>query len=135
MLFGGDKLDASVIADRSFLMLEDASLKFEASTSVSGELDLAGAATIKIEDGSVSMALGLGLDEASEQIYFRNITSAPLALRQASWRKVGVIDASLPANFAINIPNFPNLKPIISITDNDLFGPGTPAMSIDFDVM
>ena len=146
ILFGGKGSPSGTdIADRSFLQLEDISAKFEASTRVSGSLNLAGAATIGVDDGSISLALGIGMEESSERIYFRNITSTLLVLRQnATWRKVGVMDASLPVSFGVDLPssgfqevldNLSNLKPIISIIDNDLFGPDSPQISIDFDIL
>ena len=149
ILFGNTNLTALEIASKAFIQFEDVSAKFAVSASVSGSLDLAGVATINVDDGSLAFALGLGLDQASDKLYFNELKSTILALRQgslrqpASWRKVGVLDASLEISFD---PNFgsddfaqvlgtlddPSL--VISVTDDDLFGSDAPKFSIDFDL-
>lgn len=136
------------IADRSFLQLDDISAKFEASAGLSGSLDIAGAALIDIDDGCLSLTLGLGLEESSEKIYFRNITSSLAAMRQSGkWRKVGILDAFMPvsvsalsddslsAGFRDVLNTLPNLKTILSVSDGDLFDSDLPEVSIDFDVL
>ena len=146
ILFGSkDSPSGADIAERSFLQLEDTSAKFEAFTSISGSLDLADAATIGVDDGSISLALSLGIEESSKTIYLRNVTSTLSALRQnAKWCKVGVMDVSLPVSSGVHLPsggfqkvldNFSNLNPIISILDSDLFGPDPPQVSIDFCIL
>ena len=142
-MFGNDPPPVGdIIANNTFIQFEDVSAKFEASAFVSGSLDLAGAATIGVENGSISLALGLGLEESSEKIYFKDMASTLIALRQTQWRKVGVIDVSLPVSLAFDIAsdglkdvlNNIELTPIISITDAFLFGPEAPKFSIDFDI-
>ena len=148
ILFGDKNITALEIASKAFIQFEDVSSKFAVSASVSGSLSLAGVSTINVDDGSLAFALGLGLDQASDKIYFNELKSTILALRQgslrqpASWRKVGVLDASLEISFdATGSDDFaqvletlgdPSL--VISVTDDDLFGPDTPKFSIDFDL-
>ena len=143
ILFGDVNITASELASKAFIQFEDVSAKCAVSASVSGSLSLAGVATINVDDGSLALALGLGLDQASERIYFNQLKSTALALRQeASWRRVGVLDASLEISFDATgsdgfkqvLDTLKNPSLFISVTDDDLFGPDSPKFSIDFDL-
>lgn len=127
-------LNASEIASKAFIQFEDVSAKFAASAQVSGYLDLAGISTLSLTDGSIAFAFGIGIEEASPRIYFPNIASTLLSLRQdASWQKVGAVDISLPIEFDLQI-GLPSLNPILSITDGNLFDTEKASVSLDFDI-
>lgn len=89
------------------------------------------------------MAFALGLDEASDKIYFNQFKSLPLALRSASWQSLGALDAHLPITFSASAPaigfqdvldNLIDLQPIVSITSSDFFSSDLPKISVDFDL-
>ena len=133
ILFGDKNITALEIASKAFIQFEDVSAKFAVSASVSGSLSLAGVSTINVDDGSLAFAIGLGLDQASNKIYFNQLKSTALALRQKpiSWRKVGVLDASLEISvdptlgsdaFQQVLTTLGDPSLVISVTDDDLFG-------------
>ena len=112
---------------------------------MSGSLNLAGVATLGLVNGTVELALGMGMDRASDKIYFSELKSVSMSLRDdASWQKIGVIDVALPINFDLGyvgtglgdvLGAVPNLPLIISIRDDDLFSPELPSVGMDLDLM
>lgn len=125
---------AADIASRAFIQFEDVSAKFTASAQVSGSLDIAGVSTLTLDEGSVALGFGIGIEEASPRIYFPNISSTLLTLRQeAQWRRVGAVDISLPISFTINDDTL-SLNPIITISDDNLFDTQAATVAIDFDI-
>ena len=84
--------------------------------------------------GSIAVAFGIGIEEASDRIYFPQIISTAVALKQeASWRRVGALDVSLP--IALDVSNDPrSLTPIITIADGNLFDTVEPSINLDFDM-
>lgn len=145
ILFSSQQLNSSFILNNSFIQFEDISAKFALSASVSGSLNLAGVAALDLKNGTVDLALGLGLDRVSDKIYFSELKSVSTSLRDnASWQKIGVLDVSLPINFDINdvgiglgnvLDEIPNLPLIISIRDDDLFSSELPSIGMDLDLM
>ena len=126
-------LNSTEIFGKAFLQFEDASVKFEASAEISGGLSIPDIATLDVNDGSASLAFGIGISEASPRIYFKDILSGLQALRQkVSWNKVGAIDVSLPVTFEIT--ELPAVTPIITISDDNLFDVDSADISIDFDI-
>lgn len=126
---------AGEIANRTFIQFEDASAKFSVSAKVSGSLDLAGITELNMDEGAIAFAFGIGIEEASPRIYFNQIASALLSLRQnATWVKVGAMDISLPVVFDLGIANLPTLEPILSISDGNLFDTEAASVSFDFNV-
>ena len=89
------------------------------------------------------MALGLGLDESSDQIKFKDIKSTSLALRRASWQTTCVLDTNLPITFDANVASaglsntldkFSDLLPIVRIATDELCGGAKlPSFSVDVD--
>lgn len=126
--------DSSELASRAFIQFEEASAKFTASAKASGSLNLPGISTLSLNEGSIAVAFGVGMEETSAKIYFPEISSAALALTQeAQWRKVGALDISLP--LALDLPSgLPELRPIISIADRDLFDTELASVTVDFDM-
>ena len=131
------------IASNAFIEFEDISASFVGSARLNATLDLADAADLpadlqaglKIENANVAVGLGIGMEE-SKKIYFNVIDSVLIALRDSSWRKVAVLDASLPISASIELGGLGNLTlaPIVAISSKDLFGPDLPSISVDFDV-
>lgn len=74
--------------------------------------------------------------KSSNKIYFNEIVSALLALRQnASWQKVGMMDIVVPLNVTIDYSGLSlSLNPIFSISDSNLFDIELPSMSVDLDI-
>jgi hypothetical protein len=127
-------ISANDIFERCFLQFVDASAKFEASTTINGELAVPGLTTLTVNEGSVAVAFGIGISEASPKVYFSQIQSALRSLRQnVTWNKVGAVDISLPVNF--DIESLPEITPIITIHDDNLFDLEPADISIDFDIM
>ena len=92
--------DTNEIASRSFVQLKDMSAKFLLSSAVSGGVSIPGVAGIEVENGAASLGLGLGIDQMSERIYFNNITSMALMVRNnASWQKGNYILLSKYARY------------------------------------
>ena len=127
------------IASNAFIEFEDISANFVGSARLNATLNLADAADLqaglKIENANAAVGLGIGMEE-SKKIYFNAIDSVLIALRDSSWRKVAVLDASLPiiANIELGGLGDLTLAPIVAIRSKDLFGPDLPSISIDFDV-
>lgn len=136
ILFGDSKVDGAYLASNAFIQFEDISAKSSISATVDGIVSLAGVAELGIQKGSVAFGFGLGIDQLSEKIYFKDITSTALALRQkASWRKIGVMDISLPLSLELpNIGNALSLHPLVTITDGDLFDTETPSITLDLNL-
>ena len=106
-------------------------------------MSLGGVAEITVDNGSLALALGLGLNQATEKIYFNQLKSTALALRQNGfWQKVGGLDASLELGFSSpGSPAFQqvlstlgNPTLIVSASSDDLFGAEPPRFSVDFDL-
>jgi hypothetical protein len=131
------QFNASSIAERAFIQFEDVSAKFSTSAHANGTLNIAGLAELTLDDGFIAFAFGIGIDSASPRIYFPNISSTLLVLRnEASWQRVGAMDIKLPLQFSLTDRGFdlPDIAPIISLTDRDLFDTELPDVSIDFDI-
>lgn len=131
ILFGDSNITVQEIASNAFIEFEDISAKFLASAKLSADLDI-GVANIGIENATAAVGIGIGMEE-SNKIYFSNIDSVLLSLRDSSWRKVGVLDVSLPINANVDLGGL-SLTPIFSISSDDLFGVDLPSISVDFDV-
>eukprot|EP00956_Cyclotella_meneghiniana_P037722 scaffold143333_cov73-Cyclotella_meneghiniana.AAC.1 len=99
-------------------------------------MDIAGIGNIGIQNATISFAFGLGIVEISDKIYFNELTSTLLALREnAVWQKVGVMDVTLPILTTFDFGGIDlTINPIISITSPDLFTPDLPTMSIDLNL-
>ncbi len=136
-------LEQSFILNNSFIQFEDVSAKFALSASVSGNLNLQGV-TLGM-NGTFDLALGLGMDRSSEKIYFSELKSIALSLRdQVSWQKIGILDVSLPITFDLGavgngleevLNEFPNLSLILSINADDLFRKQLPSVNLDLDLL
>ena len=125
------------IASRSFIQFDDISAKFATTARASGYMDIASVGNIGIENATISFAFGLGVVEISDKIYFNEISSVILALKQhAKWQKVGMMDITIPLFAAIEFTDGIdlNLSPIISITSPDLFTPDLPSISVDLNL-
>ena len=85
---------------------------------------------------STALGFGIGIEEVSEKIHFDKISSTLLALRQGpSWRKVGVMDISLPLSMSLTIlGNGLSLDPLVTITDDNLFDTNAPDISLDLNL-
>ena len=99
-------------------------------------MELPGVTTLSVDNATIAFAFGLGIEETSEKVYFRDMASSMLGLRQnATWLKVGGMDISLPVLIPLHVlGNTLTINPIISISDIDLFGADSPEMSIDFNI-
>ena len=84
---------------------------------------------------SIVLAVGFGQVESSDKIYLKDISSLPLALRTATWDKVGVLDASLPlsigsdvasSDFQAVLSKFGDLKLIVRVFSDELLGFDSP---------
>jgi len=138
-------MNSSFILDNTFIQFEDISAKLALSASVSGSLNLAEVATLDLVNGTVDMALGMGMDRVSDKIYFSELKSVSMSLRDdASWQKIGVIDVALPIKFDLGdvgiglgdvLGAIPNLPLIISIRDDDLFSSELPSVGMDLDLL
>lgn len=124
------------IAGRAFIQFDDISAKFTTTARASGSMDIAGIGNIGIENATISFAFGLGIVEISEKIYFNELTSTLLALREnAVWQKVGVMDVTLPILASFDFEGIGlTISPIISITSPDLFTPDYPNLSVDLNL-
>ena len=144
IIFGDTNVSVQEIASNAFIEFEDISAKFIGSARLNATLDLADAAGdlpadlqagLKIENANAALGLGIGMEE-SKKIYFSAIDSVFLALRDSSWRKVAVLDASLPISANIELGGLGNLNlaPIVAINSKNLLGDELPSVSVDFDV-
>ncbi len=143
-LFSNQTLSSSFILNNTFIQFEDMSAKFALSAIISGSLNLSGVAALGLDDGTVELALGLGMDKVSNKIYFSELKSVITSLRDdASWQKLGVIDVALPIRFdfphvgsglgeVLNM--IPKLPIILFINDDDLFNPDLPSIGVDLDL-
>ena len=124
------------IAERAFIQFDDISAKFTTTARASGAMDIAGIGNIGIENATITFAFGLGIVEISEKIYFNNISSTLLALREnAVWQKVGVMDVTLPILASFDFDGIDlTISPIVSITSPDLFTPDYPNFSVDLNL-
>lgn len=125
------------IASRSFIQFDDISAKFTTTARVAGDIDIAGIGNIGIGNATINFGFGLGVVEISDKIYFSEISSMLLALKEfAVWQKVGAMDITLPIIATIEFADGIDLtlSPLISITSSDLFQPNLPSMSIDFNL-
>ena len=124
------------IASRSFIRFDDISAKFATTARVSGDMDIAGIGNINLEDSTISFAFGLGMVEISDKIYFNEISSVPLTLKDLEWQTAGVMDATLKisANIEFGEGLDLSLGPLISITSPDLFTPDFPSVSLDLNL-
>ena len=124
------------IASRSFIRFDDISAKFATTARVSGDMDIAGIGNINLEDSTISFAFGLGMVEISDKIYFNEISSVPLILKDLEWQTAGVMDATLKisANIEFGEGLDLSLGPLISITSPDLFTPDFPSVSLDLNL-
>lgn len=130
-------MSQSEISSRAFLQFDDISAKFSTTARASGDMDIASIGSIGIENATIAFAFGLGIVEISDRIYFSNVSSALLALREnAEWQKVGVMDISIPITATIEFAEGLDMSfsPIISITSSDLFVPDYPSISIDLNL-
>ena len=130
-------MTSAQIAARSFIQFDDISAKFTTTARASGDMDIASVGSIGVENATITFAFGLGIVEISDKIYFNEISSALIALREnAQWQKVGVMDITIPViatiEFAEGIDL--SLSPIISITSPDLFTPDYPSISVDLNL-
>ena len=125
------------IASRAFIQFDDISAKFTTTARASGDMDIASIGTIGIENATIAFAFGLGIVEASDKIYFNDISSVIAALRDnPDWQRVGVMDISIPMIADIDFADGLDLSlnPIVSISSPDLFVPDYPSMSIDLNL-
>lgn len=125
------------MASRSFIQFDDISAKFSTSARASGDMDIANVGSIGVENATIAFAFGLGIVEISDKIYFNEISSVLIALKEnALWQKVGVMDISIPVTATIEFaPDLDlTLNPIISITCPDLFTPDFPSIAVDLNL-
>lgn len=124
------------IALRSFIRFDDISAKFATTARVSGDMNIAGIGNINLENSTISFAFGLGMVEISDKIYFNEISSVPLILKDLEWQTAGVMDATLKisANIEFGEGLDLSLGPLISITSPDLFTPDFPSVSLDLNL-
>jgi hypothetical protein len=129
-------MNSTHIAARSFIEFEDVSAKFSTTGRISGEMELPGVGKVEVQNATLAFAFGIGIAESSDRIYFNQIASTLLALRQnAQWLKVGAMDINLPLLADINLGGMGlHLNPLISITCPDLFGLEAPVMRVDLDI-
>ena len=132
ILFGDGNITVQSIASNAFLHFEDISAQFLGSARLSADLDVAGVPNIGIENATAAVGLGIGMEE-SNKIYFNDIDSVFLSLRDSRWRKVAVMDVSLPISLDVAMAGL-SLTPIVSIRSDDLFLPDPLSISVDFDV-
>jgi hypothetical protein len=79
-------MTAAQLASRSFIQFDDISAKFTTTARASGDMDIANVGSIGVENATISFAFGLGIVEISDKIYFKDISSALIALREnAQW--------------------------------------------------
>lgn len=129
-------MNSTDIAARSFIQFDDMSAKFSTTGRLSGDMELPGVGKVEVENATLAFAFGIGIAESSDRIYFNQIASTLIALRQnAQWRRVGVMDINLPlkANIALGGMGL-NLNPLISITCPDLFELEAPVIRVDLDI-
>eukprot|EP00957_Ditylum_brightwellii_P159886 12170494-Ditylum_brightwellii.AAC.1 len=67
-------MNSSDISERAFVQILEASAKFEASAVVNAELNILDLDLLKVEDGSIAFALGLGIEEPTAKIYFNEFS-------------------------------------------------------------
>ena len=125
------------IASRAFIQFNDISAKFTVSARASGSMDIANIGNIGIENGTIAFAFGLGIIESTDRIYFNEISSVPIALKEAAeWQTAAVMDVSIPIVATIQFTEELDLtlSPIISITSSDLFTSTPPVISLDLNL-
>lgn len=136
ILFGSTTLDGAFLGSRSFIQFDDISAKCGISASVEGTMNLEGVAELVVTDGNIGFAFGLGVEEISSRIYFKDISSTLLALRKnAQWRSVGVMDIALP--LSLSLPNVGKglvLDSLVTLTDSNLFDSEPPEISLDLNL-
>ena len=135
----------SFISNNSFIQFEDVSAKLALSASVSGRLNLAGVVELEINDGTVDLVIGLGMDRLTDKIYFSDLKSVVQTLRdKVSWQKIGLIDVSLPIKLKLIdvgsglsdlLSKFSNLSTIIICIYDDLFSNELPSVKLDIDLL
>ena len=125
------------VASRSFIKFDDISAKFSTTARASGDMDIASIGNIGIENATIAFAFGLGIVEISDKIYFNEISSALLAMKEsAEWQQVGAMDITIPLLATIEFANGMDIsiRPIISIASSDLFNSGFPSLNIDLNI-
>ena len=130
-------MSAAQIASRSFIQFDDISAKFTTTARITGSMDIAGIGSIGVKNGTVAFGFGLGVVEISDKLYFSEIASTLLALKErAVWQNVGVMDITLPIDATIEFADAlgVTLSPLISITSPNLFTSELPSMSIDLNL-
>lgn len=129
-------MTSAQIASRSYMVFHDTSAKFTTTARVFGDMDIANIGNVVIEeDGTIAFAFGLGIIESTDKIYFNDISSVPLALKDtAEWQTAAVMDVSLPIAATVPFAESTTLGPIISITSSDWFTPDLPSMGIDLNL-
>lgn len=137
----------SFISNNSFIQFEDVSAKLALSASVSGRLNLAGVVELEMDDGTVDLVIGLGMDRLTDKIYFSDLKSVVQTLRdKVSWQKMGLIDVSLPIKLQLIdvgmgsglsdlLSKFSNLSTIIICIYDDLFSNELPSVKLDIDLL
>ena len=134
IIFGNTDITVNEIAQKAFIEFEDISAKFVGSAKLDAGLNIGGGNGIGIENATLAFGFGIGLEEANK-VYFSNIISMPLAVRDSNWRKVAVLDASIPVTASVNIGGYGlSLEPIFEILSEDLFAENAVAISVDFDI-
>ena len=119
IIFGNTDITVNEIAEKAFIEFEDISTKFVGSAKLDAGLNIGGGNGIGIENATLAFGFGIGLEEANK-VYFSNISSMPLAVRDSNWRKVAVLDASIPITASVNIGGYGlSLEPIVDISSCD----------------
>ncbi|EJK77783.1 hypothetical protein THAOC_00363, partial [Thalassiosira oceanica] len=94
-------------------------------------------------NSSAAIAFGLGMVKSSPRIYFSNLTSTAVAIRNLEWQHLCALDMSVPVMFDGSIAgeelqglmsNYADLEMIINIQTDDLCGTSAPSISIDADL-
>ena len=124
------------IASRAYVQFNDISAKFTTTARASGDMDIADVGNIGIKNGTIAFSFGLGMIEVADKIYFNEISSVVLALKNLEWQTAAVMDVSIPLVATIQFAEDLDLtlSPIISITSSDFFTPGFPVISLDLNL-
>lgn len=135
----------SFVSNNSFIQFEDISAKLALSASASGRLNLARVVELEMDDGTVDMVIGLGMDRLTDKIRFSDLKSVVQTLRdKVSWQKIGLIDVSLPIKLQLVdvgsglsdlLSKFSNLSTIIISIYDDLFSNELPLVKLDIDLL
>jgi len=81
--------------------------------------------------------------KSSPRIYFSNLTSVAVAIRNLEWQHLCALDMSVPVSFDGSIAgeelqglmsNYADLEMIVNIQTDDLCGHSAPSISIDADL-